>query len=142
MTQLGISSFGVYLPRQHLARRAIAQAHAWAFPNLQGMAKGARAYGSFDEDSITMGVAAAREALRSVAPQGAVVELQFASTTLPFLDRQNATVIGEALGLGGDIHTTDATGSQRAGTGALIHAPPRRGTTTYSRSAGCARRAT
>ncbi len=122
MTQLGISSFGVYLPRQRLARSAIAQAHAWAFPNLQGMARGARAYGSFDEDSITMGVAAAREALRPVAPQGAVAELHFASTTLPFLDRQNATVIGEALGLGGDLHTTDATGSQRAGTGALIHA--------------------
>lgn len=122
MTQLGISSFGVYLPRLRLARSAIAQAHAWAFPNLKGMARGARAYGSFDEDSITMAVAAAREALPPGAAAGAVAALHFASTTLPFLDRQNAGVIGEALGLGTDLHATDACGSQRAATGALIHA--------------------
>ena len=134
MTQLGISSFGVYLPRLRLARSAIAQAHAWAFPNLKGMARGTRAYGSFDEDSITMAVAAAREALPPGAAAGAVAALHFASTTLPFLDRQNAGVIGEALGLGADLHATDACGSQRAATCALIHAL--RGNGTGSRGRG------
>lgn len=121
MAETGISAFGAYLPRLRLARAAIAQAHAWAFPNLGAMAKGARAYGSFDEDSITMAVAAARAALRHLPPGRAVGELLLASTTLPFLDRQNAGIVAEALGLGGELHAVDAGGSQRAATGALIH---------------------
>lgn len=122
MAQTGITSFGVYLPRLRLARSAIAAAHAWAFPNLKGMARGERAYGSFDEDSITMAVEAAREALRTGPGGDAVGALHLASTTLPFADRQNATVVAEALGLGPALHATDSGGSQRAATGALIHA--------------------
>jgi hydroxymethylglutaryl-CoA synthase len=120
VSALGIVSCGAYVPRLRLQRSAIAEAHAWAFPNLKGLGRGARAYGSFDEDSITLAVAAAREALQ---PQpGQVEALLLASTTLPFVDRQNATVVAEALGLGAHVHTSDLGGSQRAGTSALIHA--------------------
>jgi 3-hydroxy-3-methylglutaryl CoA synthase len=120
VTDIGISAFGVYLPRLRLERSAIACAHAWAFPGTRG--KGTRAYGSFDEDSITMAVAAAREALRPGGTGASVETLLLASTTMPFLDRQNATVVGAALGLGADLHASDISGSQRAGTSALIHA--------------------
>lgn len=122
MAEVGIQSFGVYLPRLRLSRAAIAAAHAWAFPSLKAMAKGTRACCSFDEDSITMAVAAGREALRGPGALTEVAELRLASTTLPFLDRQNATVVAEALGLGPALHASDACGSQRAGTSALIHA--------------------
>ena len=44
----------------------------------------------------------------------------FASTTMPFADRQNAGIIAGALSFPEDIHTTDVTGSQRAGLSALI----------------------
>ncbi|MEX0758754.1 MAG: 3-oxoacyl-[acyl-carrier-protein] synthase III C-terminal domain-containing protein, partial [Tistlia sp.] len=48
--------------------------------------------------------------------------LSLASTTLPFLDRQNATIVAEASGLRPRIRTQDVGGSLRAGTGALIAA--------------------
>jgi len=61
---VGIKSFGAYVPRMRLKRAAAAAAHGWAFPALRGLAKGARAFTDWDEDSITMGVEAARDALR------------------------------------------------------------------------------
>ena len=117
----GIVAAGAYIPRLRLSRKAIAAANAWANPNLKGRGKGFRAICSHDEDSITMAVAAARESLRS--EQLPVIDtLLFASTTLPFADRQNATVIGEALALPEQIHSADFSGSLRAGTSALLSA--------------------
>jgi 3-hydroxy-3-methylglutaryl CoA synthase len=115
----GITALGAYLPRRRLLRKAIAAAHAWANPNASG--SGTRAICSADEDSLTMAVAAARHALaaaKSPAPQN----LFFASTSMPFSDRQNATLIGEALALNANLRSADNGGSQRAGTGALIGA--------------------
>ena len=40
----------------------------------------------------------------------------------PFADRQNATIVKEALNLDDNVSTADLTGSQRAGTGAMIQA--------------------
>ena len=122
MADPGICSFGAYVPRLRLLRGAIAEAHRWASPSAKGSTKGARAYCNFDEDSITMAVSAARRALGADCARSAVRTLLLASTSLPFADRQNATVVGEALALGDQLHTSDMTGSQRAGTSALIHA--------------------
>ena len=58
MTRRGILSFGAYVPRRRLDRRAIAAAHAWANPNLKALARGTRAICGQDEDSLTMAVAA------------------------------------------------------------------------------------
>ena len=118
MTQLGISSFGVYLPRQHLARSAIAQAHAWAFPNLKGLARGARAYGSFDEDSITMAVEAGTDCLKGT-DRKSVDALYFASTTAPFKEKQSASFVAAALDLPEGVATSDFGNSLRAGTLAM-----------------------
>jgi 3-hydroxy-3-methylglutaryl CoA synthase len=48
--------------------------------------------------------------------------IYFASTTLPYADRQNAGIVAAALGLGEDISSVDFASSQRAGTSALISA--------------------
>lgn len=122
MKSLGIVSFGVHIPRLRLLRSAIAAAHKWASPSPKGPTRGARAYCAFDEDCITMAVAAARHALGPRLAAGAVRELVLASTSLPFADRQNAVVVAEALGLDEQLHSADLAGSQRAGTGALIQA--------------------
>ena len=121
MSTTGITSFGAYIPRLRLQRENIAKAHAWALPNLRGLGKGERSMCNWDEDSITMGVEAARDCLTE-RDRGAVDGVFFASTTLPFLDRQNAGVIGAALNLGSDLSSLDVAGSQRAGTSALITA--------------------
>ncbi|MCY4563976.1 MAG: OB-fold domain-containing protein, partial [Gammaproteobacteria bacterium] len=48
--------------------------------------------------------------------------LMFASTTGPFVDRQQAGIIATALSLEGEIRTLDVTSSQRAALGALSQA--------------------
>lgn len=117
----GITGYGAWLPRRRMERKVIAGAHRWFNPALMGAAKGTRSHCSWDEDSITMAVAAARGALAVAAPED-VGMLNLATTTPPFLDRQNATVVAEACGLAGGLRTLDTTGSLRAGTGALLSA--------------------
>jgi len=60
---LGSLSYGVYLPRTRLQRDAIYRVHVWFTPELKTLAKGERVAANWDEDSITMGVEAARDAL-------------------------------------------------------------------------------
>ena len=119
MTEIGITGFGSYVPRRRMRRELIADAHSWAIPGLKALGKGERSFCSHDEDVITMAVAAGRA---SIAGKTDVDSLTLASTTLPFADRQNATFVGEALGLNEDLHTADVCGSQRAGTSALLQA--------------------
>ena len=117
---VGITSFGAYVPRLRLQRKAIVEAHVWADPGLAGKARGERSMCNWDEDSVTMGVEAARACLnsREAAPGG----IYFASTSAPFADRQNAGIVAGALGLPEDIASVDITASQKAGTGALLQA--------------------
>ena len=102
-------------------RAAIAAAHAWAMPSLKSAGKGERAFCSWDEDSITMSVDAVRTCLQSPLASS-IGSLSFASTTAPFADLQNASVIAAASGLRADISSSDVSGSLRAGTSALIQA--------------------
>ena len=117
---IGITSFGVYLPRLRLARKAIADAHAWADPAIAAKGKGERTMCNWDEDAVTMAVEASRGCLASAPKQPDAVT--FASTSAPFADRQHAGVIATALSLGEDIASLDVTSSQRAGTSALVQA--------------------
>lgn len=119
---VGITSLGVYLPRRRLSRSALVEAHLWANPNLKALAKGSRTFANADEDTITLAVAATRAALLSEQDRARVGALFFASTTHPFADRQNATIVAEAVRLNEALHTADLGGSQRAGTMALLQA--------------------
>jgi len=113
----GINGLGAYIPRLRLDRAAIAQAHRWMAPSLKGLAKGYRAFPSWDEDAITMAVEAAGAAIGKRHHDVRV--LQLASTTLPFADMQNASVVASALGLDPGLRTLDVGHSQRAATSAL-----------------------
>jgi len=122
---IGITSYGAYVPRLRLQRRAIAQANAWFAPGMMGAAKGERSMANWDEDAVTMAVEAARDCLPATDPikDRAVVDgLYFASTTLPFSDRQNAGIVACALSLQQGIASIDISSSQRAGTSALLAA--------------------
>ena len=115
----GITSFGAYIPRYRLARASIAAAHRWMAPSLAGAAKGYRAFCSWDEDAVTMAVEAGRECLRG-ADARAITSLVVASTTLPYADLQNSTIVAGALALPETLSTADATGSARCAISALI----------------------
>ena len=118
---VGILSFGAYIPRLRLARRAIADANAWFNAALRSQGKGERAICNWDEDPVTMAVEAARDALTG-RDRRSVAALRFASTTFPFLDRLNAGIVAEALSLPEEVSALDIAATQRAGTSALAAA--------------------
>src|SRR5512138_2182079 len=110
---VGITSYGSYVPYQRLKRSAIAQ--VLGIP----AGKGERTVASFDEDSVSMAVEAARDALRT-APDVAIGTLLFATTTPPYAEKLNAAIVGAAARLPLEIRAADLTGSVRAGLGAFL----------------------
>ena len=85
----GIVSYGSYVPYRRLKRSAIAAVLGTP------AGKGERAIASFDEDSVSMAVEAARDALKG-APPADVQALIFATTTPPYAEKLSAAVIGAA----------------------------------------------
>jgi 3-hydroxy-3-methylglutaryl CoA synthase/uncharacterized OB-fold protein len=108
----GIASYGAYIPFHRLARAEIAR--AWGSPG----GKGERAVASYDEDGLTMAVAAARDCLKGV-DRSTVGGVYFASTTAPYKEKQTAAAIAAVLGLPPGTQTMDFSGSLRCGTNAL-----------------------
>ncbi len=118
---IGITSYGAYIPRLRLERMAIFQAMGWFAPALMMVAQGERSMCNWDEDAITMAVAASRDCLRGQDKQN-LDALYLASTTQPFADRQNAGIVSSALNLNDNLITADFTASQKASTTAMITA--------------------
>lgn len=104
---IGITSFGAYIPFLRLNRSAIAS-----------RLKGERPFANFDEDSITMAVAAVLDCLRGVERES-VDGLFLASTTFPYNEKQAATTVAVAADLRRDIITADYANTLKAGTTAL-----------------------
>ncbi len=100
------------MPLFRLSRAEIARAWGAAPP------PGERAVANYDEDSLTMAVAAARDCLAGV-DRGAIQGLYFASTTAPYKEKQTAATIASVLALPAEVITTDFSGSLRCGTNAL-----------------------
>lgn len=119
--QIGIKSFGAYLPARRMSRAAMADAHAWAFPSLKSLGKGEKTLCGWDEDVITMAVEAGRDCLRGME-RSTISAFDLASTTAPFADLQNALLAGYALRLPAGAKYTDFGGSTRAGLSALVRA--------------------
>ena len=117
----GIHSFGGYVPRLRLQRAAAHAATGWFAPGLKALAQGERSFCSWDEDAITMGVEAARDCLAGRDRSG-VARVVLASTSHTYADRQNATILKEALNLKDQIAVLDIGGSKRSATSALIDA--------------------
>src|SRR5581483_5672707 len=62
MAQRGILAYGAYLPYQRLDRKSISASLG------QGGGRGTRTVASYDEDTTSLGVEAARRALRALPP--------------------------------------------------------------------------
>ncbi|HEX6167195.1 MAG TPA: OB-fold domain-containing protein [Acidimicrobiales bacterium] len=113
MAARGILSYGAYLPYRRLDRseiRAVAGT---------GGGSGTRTVAGYDEDTTTMGVAAARTALAS-APGGVRPgSLWFATVSPAYLDKTNATAVHAALRLDPAAGAFDVNGAVRSAVGAL-----------------------
>ncbi len=111
----GIISWGAYLPYRRLDKSQIS-----AFIG-QGGGRGTRAVASFDEDTTSMGVEAARLALRGVdASKHSGPDALLFGTALPaYADKTNATAIHAALRLSSSIPAFDMGASVGSTAGAL-----------------------
>jgi 3-hydroxy-3-methylglutaryl CoA synthase len=107
----GILSWGGYVPHHRLNRQAIAEVAG------TGGGTGTRSVAAYDEDAVTLGVAAGRLALAGAPAQPAA--LWFATTDPPYLDRTNATAVHAALRLDRTVAAYDAVGSVRSAAGGL-----------------------
>jgi len=108
----GIVGAAGYVPHRRLDRAAIAAVAGG------GGGKGTRSVAGYDEDTTTMGVEAARAALR-VLDAPAIATLWFATAAPAYADKTNATTIHAALRLGASVPAFDANGSIRSAMGAL-----------------------
>lgn len=109
---VGIERAAAHVPRYRLARADIAA--AWG-----GRGRGGeRAVANYDEDAVTMTVAAAERCLGDV-DRSSVDLVVLASTTHTYAEKQGAAIVAEALDLRPDVDTIDIGSSLRAGTQAL-----------------------
>ncbi|MBW1767778.1 MAG: hydroxymethylglutaryl-CoA synthase family protein [Deltaproteobacteria bacterium] len=118
---VGICSYGGYVPRYRLDRMMIFNAIWWMNSATIANAKGDKAVANFDEDSITMAVAAGIDCLKGI-DRSKVQGAYFASTSMPYKERSNSGIITAALALDEHIRVADFGGGLKAGTTALLSA--------------------
>ncbi|SEP27616.1 hypothetical protein SAMN04487948_1316 [Halogranum amylolyticum] len=110
----GLVSTGVYVPRQRLSGDEIRDAWGTSAPVSRAAVPAA------DEDTLTMAVAAARDALEdSAVAADDVGHVGLATTTPPLEEGEFAPQAAEALGLADDCRLETATQSTAAGADAL-----------------------
>jgi 3-hydroxy-3-methylglutaryl CoA synthase len=112
---VGITNFGVYIPKYRLGRDVVAK--AWGPRYISGE----RAVANHDEDSLTMATEAVLNCLLGIDPR-TVEGLIFASTTSPYLEKQASTLVATAADLPAEIYTADQLSSLRAGMAGLRNA--------------------
>lgn len=106
----GIAAFGAYVPRYRMG----ASTEGWNW-------RAERSVANFDEDSVSMAVAAGLDCL-SGRDRQEIDGLLFATTTPPYAEKGCASIIATALDLRRDIFTADITDVLRSGTTALKQA--------------------
>jgi hydroxymethylglutaryl-CoA synthase len=115
---VGIKSYGAYIPRYRMDHGTLFMAVAFlgTFP-----APGENAVANHDEDTLTMAVAAGIDCLSGMKRE-VVDGLYLATTSQPYMVRQNSALVATALDLQSSIRTADFIGSTKSGTTALLSA--------------------
>jgi len=108
---VGITSIGAYVPIYRLNREEIGK--TWGARSLLGT----KAVAGYDEDSVTMAVAATLDCMKR--GHGEVTGLFLATTTAPYKEKQAAAIIASAADMPRESHTADFTNSLRSSTIAL-----------------------
>ena len=118
---IGICAYGGYVPWYRLDRKLIYDAMGWLNPSALSLARGEKSVANFDEDSITMAVAAGIDCLKGV-DRSSVEGIYLASTTMPYKERLNAGIVSTALAFSEHVRAADFGGGLKCGTSALLSA--------------------
>lgn len=112
----GVAALGAYAPRLYVTAETVEE----ALGQFSASGVERKAVPEADEDTLTMGVEAARRALDAGGYDGSdLAYLAFATTTPPMEEEDLTARLASALGAPADAATRSLTGSTRAGAQAL-----------------------
>jgi len=111
----GIKAYGGYVPFHRIKKSTIAEAYG-----KKGK-KGEKAVAYYDEDSLTMAVAATLNAIPT-ADGNFLDGIFFATTTSPYKEKGCASQIAAVLDCGSKMRTADVEGSLKCASDAMLSA--------------------
>lgn len=116
---VGIVAHGAYVPKNRLHLEEIRK--FWGGLGTPSVKE--KAFPGYDEDSVTMAVEAARQALdRSQMEADELGAIFFATTSGPYDEKPNASTVAAAISGSSRMRVVEMGGSPRAGLQALISA--------------------
>ena len=117
----GIIGYGTYIPKYRLKLSEIAQMWGKDFAEIEnGLKITEKAVPGFDEDSVTMGIEAARKAvaMAGIVPTS-LQSVYFGSESHPYAVKPSSTILGEYLGIGNNYFAADLEFACKAGTAGM-----------------------
>jgi len=118
----GIVGYGAFIPRNRIKAEEIARQWGKDPAVIQrGLLLKEKSVPGFDEDTITISVAAARAAVdRAGIDPTRIGALYIGSESHPYAVKPSGTVVAEAIGTGPEIHIADFEFACKAGTEAMF----------------------
>lgn len=115
---IGLTSYATALPRLRIG--ADTYRVAWGQCAARGLRR--KAFCAYDEDAVTLAVAAARRTLARIGAAPSFDALFLGATSLPYEEKPSAATVLTALTPRRDIRTVELSGSPQAGLQALVAA--------------------
>lgn len=118
----GIVGYGAYIPRKRIKTEEIARQWGKDPETIRrGLLLEEKSVPGFDEDTITISVAAARAAVaRAGIDPVRIGAVYVGSESHPYAVKPSGTVVAEALGTGPEVHVADFEFACKAGTEAMF----------------------
>jgi len=118
----GIVGYGAFIPRNRIRSEEIARQWGKDPGTIRrGLLLEEKSVPGFDEDTITISVAAARSAIdRAGIDPTRIGALYIGSESHPYAVKPSGTVVAEAIGTGPEIHIADFEFACKAGTEAMF----------------------
>jgi hydroxymethylglutaryl-CoA synthase len=118
----GIVGYGAYIPRMRVKSEEIARQWGKSPAGIKrGLLIEEKSVPGWDEDTITISVAAARAALaRAKIDPTRIGAAYIGSESHPYAVKPSGTVLVEALGIGPEVHVADFEFACKAGTEAMF----------------------
>jgi hydroxymethylglutaryl-CoA synthase len=118
---IGIVSYGTYIPKFRVSVGEIAKVWGEDPENIRsGLGVLKKSVSDLDEDTATISVEAAREAVeRAGISPDRIGAIFVGSESHPYAVKPTATIVGDAIGCGNDFHAADFEFACKAGTAGI-----------------------
>ncbi len=114
---VGIVGYGAYVPRYRLPAKEVAR--VWS--DVTGLPIREKAVAGLDEDTITMSIEAARNALcRAQIDPGQIRAVWVGSESHPYAVKPSSTIVAEAIGATPAVQAADLEFACKAGSEAIV----------------------